>query len=102
LPPPEQLAAYEAAFPGAAAWIFDQAAKNSDHARTVETNALQLQRTDQLLHRLLPFGLVLAFLISSTVVAVFASVVWGTAGIGGTIAAVMIAYLTGRAPASSK
>ena len=47
---------------------------------------------------MLPFGLVLAFLVASTFVALFASVALGSVGIGVTIGAVMIAYLTGRAP----
>ena len=55
--------AYEAASPGAAVWILDQAARNSDHIRT--TRALQLQQRDLYLHRLLPFGVVLIFLIAS-------------------------------------
>ncbi len=58
--------------------------------------ALKIQQRDLLLHRLLPFALVVAFLTSSTVVGLFASVALGSVGIGVTIGAVMIAYLTGR------
>jgi uncharacterized membrane protein len=92
------VTAYEVAFPGAAKWLFDEAARNSNHVRTMELQAIALQRRDRLLHRLLPFGLVLAFLLASTVVALFASVALGSVGIGVTIGAVMIAYLTGRSP----
>jgi hypothetical protein len=60
LPPPAQLADYEAVYPGAARWIIEEATKNSDHIRTMESRALQLQERDAWLHRLLPFGLVLA------------------------------------------
>jgi uncharacterized membrane protein len=100
LPPPEQLQAYETVFPGAAEWIFEQSAKNADHARMVELRAIRMQQRDLLLHRLLPFGVVLAFLIACTIVAVRASAALGSVGIGVTIGAVMIAYLTGRAPGS--
>jgi len=50
-----------------------------------------------LLHRLLPFGLVLAFLIASLLIA-FASPIVGGVGLIATMAGVLIAYLTGRAP----
>jgi hypothetical protein len=52
LPPPDQLAAYEAASPGAAKWILDQAAMNSDHVRTVELQAIASQRRDLFLRRI--------------------------------------------------
>ena len=44
-------------FPGAAEWIFEQSAKNADHARmVVELRAIRMQQRDLLLHRLLPFA----------------------------------------------
>jgi uncharacterized membrane protein len=95
---PEQLGAYEAIHPGAAAWIFRQAELNAEHFRTMEEKALQARRQDNLLHRLLPFALVLTCIVSCTLIATLASAVWGIAGFGATIAAVMVAYLTGRAP----
>jgi uncharacterized membrane protein len=98
LPVPEQLGAYEAIHPGAAAWIFRQAELNAEHFRTMEEKALQARRQDNLLHRLLPFALVLTCIVSCTLIATLASAVWGIAGFGATIAAVMVAYLTGRAP----
>jgi hypothetical protein len=62
-----------------------------------ESRALQLQERDAWLHRLLPFGLVLAFLIASVVIA-FASPAAGAAALIFTMAGVLTAYLTGRAP----
>jgi uncharacterized membrane protein len=97
LPPPAQLADYEAVYPGAARWIIEEATKNSDHIRTMESRALKLQERDAWLHRLLPFGLVLAFLIASVVIA-FASPAAGAAALIFTMAGVLTAYLTGRAP----
>jgi uncharacterized membrane protein len=97
LPPPAMLADYEAIYPGAARWIIEEATKGADHARTMEINALRLQRLDTLLHRLLPFGLVLCFLIASIIIAVFASPAAGAVVLIGTIAGVLTAFLTGRA-----
>lgn len=36
LPPPEMLAQYEDVFPGAAEWIFEQAAAQGNHRRKME------------------------------------------------------------------
>jgi uncharacterized membrane protein len=97
LPPPGQLAEYEAVSPGAARWIIEEAAKNADHARVMEREAIALQRQDMQLHRLLPFALVVVFLVASVVVAFRSPLVGGTAlvvAMGG----VLTAYLTGRAP----
>jgi uncharacterized membrane protein len=97
LPLPSQLADYEAVYPGAAQWIIEQADKNAQHAREMERQAISLERTDMLLHRLLPFGLVAAFLVA-TVILTFVSPAAGTAGFCATVAGVLIAYLTGRTP----
>jgi uncharacterized membrane protein len=98
LPPPNQLADYEGVSPGAVQWIIGEATKNADHARTMEREALALQRLDMQLHRLLPFAVVLAFLAASFGLAFFNPIVGGV-GLVGTMASVLIAYLTGRAPA---
>jgi uncharacterized membrane protein len=92
-----QFAEYEAVYPGAARWILEEAAKNAAHAREMERRAIKLQRLDTTLHRLLPFALVLAFLIASVVVT-FVSPIVGGAGLFATMAGVLIAYLTGRVP----
>lgn len=97
LPPPAVLADYEAAHQGAAQWIIEQAEKNAAHAREMELRAIRLQRLDMLLHRLLPFGLVVAFLIASLALAYFNPAA-GAAGVIATLGTVLIAYLTGRAP----
>jgi len=97
LPAPAQFAEYEAVYPGAARWILEEAAKNAAHARDMERRAIKLQRLDTTLHRLLPFALVLAFLIASVVVT-FVSPLVGGAGLVATMAGVLIAYLTGRVP----
>jgi energy-coupling factor transporter transmembrane protein EcfT len=66
----------------------------------MELRAIKMQQRDMLLHRLLPFGLVLAFLAASTAIALFGSVALGLVGVVSTIGAVVIAYLTGRAPSA--
>ena len=83
--------------PGAARWIIEQAEKNAEHARDMELRAIRLQRLDMLLHRLLPFGLVIAFLLASLALAYFNSIA-GAAGVIATMGVVLTAYLTGRAP----
>jgi uncharacterized membrane protein len=100
LPAPAQLGEYEAVYPGSAKWIFDQAEKNAEHVRTMERRGMELQGRDALLHRLLPFGGVLAFLVASAIIA-FASPAAGAAGLFTTMAGVLYAYLTGRTPPSS-
>jgi uncharacterized membrane protein len=92
-----QLGEYEAVYPGAAKWIFDQAEQNAEHVRTMERRAMELQGRDALLHRVLPFGGVVAFLIASAVIA-FASPAAGAAGLFATMGGVLYAYLTGRSP----
>jgi len=84
-------------YPGAAHWIIDQAEKNAAHVREMELRAIGLQRLDMLLHRLLPFGLVVAFLIASLALAYFNPAA-GAAGLIATLGTVLTAYLTGRAP----
>lgn len=96
LPPPGQFAQYEAAYPGAAKWILDEASAAASHTRVMERSVLALQGRDAFLRRLLPFGFVLAFLAASVGIAVLTkNAVWGAAGIGGTLVAVGIAYLRG-------
>lgn len=97
LPPPSQLAEYDAIYPGAARWIIEEAGKNAEHTRTMEARALSIQRTDMLLHRMLPFGLVPVFLAVSVALA-FLSPAAGAVGLVVTIGGVVIAYLTGRTP----
>lgn len=92
LPPPEQLRGYELVHPGAAAWILNEAEKNADHVRAMERLAIAGQTRDATLHRVLPFLLVLAFLLASTCIAIWASVVLGGIGFGGTLLSVMLAY----------
>ena len=92
LPPPAQLADYEAAHPGAAKWIIDEATKNAAHIRAMEVRAIELQRRDVQLHRLLPFAVVVAFLIASVIVA-FVNPFAGGAGLVGTMAGVLTVYL---------
>jgi hypothetical protein len=76
--------------PARLAGILEEAAKNAAHARDLERRAIKLQRLDTTLHRLLPFALVLAFLIASVVVT-FVSPIVGGAGLVATMAGVLIA-----------
>ncbi len=98
LPPPEQIAGYEATFPGAARWIFEEATKNAEHVRAMEQKTLNAQREDARLHRLLPFLVVMAFLGACTAIAIIASPVGGVVGIVATLGSVLATYLTGRVP----
>jgi len=99
LPPPAQLAEYEGAHPGAAQWIFEEASKGAAHAREMELRAIKIQRLDVLLHRGLPFALVIAFLVASIIIA-FTNPTAGAAGLLATVAGVLTAYLTGRTSVS--
>jgi uncharacterized membrane protein len=107
LPPPAALADYEAAHPGAAQWIIDEATKNAEHVRTMERKAIALRRLDMLLRRLLPFIVVTLFLAAGVLIAIFANPWAGGAAVIATMAGVLTAYLKGRAqlangpPASS-
>lgn len=89
-------------YPGASKLIFDEAASNAAHAREMEKSALRLRWWDAVLHRLLPFGVVMSFLIASTLVAIFANIYVGGLAMGATLGSVLIAYLTGKAPRSSE
>jgi energy-coupling factor transporter transmembrane protein EcfT len=71
----------------------DEAKANSDHIRRIELRSLSLQARDNVLHRVLPFVLVLMFLCASTILAIFANAVVGGASLVATLAAVVIAYL---------
>ena len=101
LPPPQQLAAYEDAHPGAAAWILAQAHANAEHVRDMDRRMLQVRARDGLLHRALPFLPVGLLLIVSGVMAVFASKVLGGAAFFATLAGVVTVYLRGSQPTST-
>lgn len=97
------LQQYETVYPGAAKWIFDQAQQNAEHVRAVEKSALRLRWWDAMLHRLLPFVVVMVFAIGSVVMAILTNSPWGgVAGIGATLGAVLVAYFTGRSPPASE
>jgi peptidoglycan/LPS O-acetylase OafA/YrhL len=84
--------------PGQLHGIFHEAELNALHFREMEAKALRSQSLDNRLHRLLPFVLVLTCIVCCTLIATLASAAWGTVGFGATITAVMVTYLTGRAP----
>lgn len=84
-------------YPGAAKWIFDQAAANAEHIRTMEKSGMRLRWWDAMPRRLLPFVVVMVFVIGSVVIAIFTNSPWGgVAGIGVTVGGVLIAYFTGK------
>jgi len=87
-------------YPGAARWIIEEATKNAAHAREMELRAIKLQREDMRLHRLLPFALVVVFLIASVLLALVSPVA-GAIAVIGTMAGVLTAYLTGHAPSQA-
>lgn len=98
LPPAREFADYEAAYPGAAAWILSEAAKASEHGRAVELTAAKIQARDALLHRALPFALVAILIGASAVMAIYASKVLGGLAFFGTLAGVVTVYLRGNPP----
>jgi uncharacterized membrane protein len=98
LPPPGQLADYEAVYPGAAEWIIKEAERNAAHVRDMERQGIRAQRIDMLLFRLLPFALVAAFLLASVIIAVFVNPYIGGAAVVATMGGVLTAYLTGHPP----
>jgi hypothetical protein len=65
----------------------------------MELRAIKIQRLDVLLHRGLPFALVIAFLVASIIIA-FTNPTAGAAGLLATVAGVLTAYLTGRTSVS--
>lgn len=94
LPPASEFKAYEEAHPGAAAWIMEEASKSAGHAREMERQGMRIAGRDELLARLLPFGVVALFLAVFTIVAL--KNVWvGSIGMGTVLAAVILAYLRG-------
>jgi uncharacterized membrane protein len=95
LPPPQVLAAYEQAHPGAAAWVLREAEASAAHVREMERRVLRYQARDALLHRILPFALVALLLTISAILAIFASPVLGGAAFFGTLAGVVGIYLKG-------
>lgn len=101
IPPPGLLADYEAAHPGAAQWIIDEATKNAEHIRIMERRATELQRLDLLLRRLVPAAVVALFLASGVAIALLANAWAGGAALVATMAGVLTAYLRGRTQAAN-
>jgi len=93
LPPPQILAAYEQAHPGAAAWVLKEAEASAAHVREMERRAIRYQARDALLHRILPFLLVALLLTISAILAIFASAIVGVVAFVSTLASVVIVYL---------
>jgi uncharacterized membrane protein len=102
IPPPQVLAAYEQAHPGAAAWVLKEAETAATHVREMERLAIRYQARDAALHRILPFFLVALLLIISAVMAIFASAVLGGVAFIGTLASVVIVYLKAAMGAEKK
>lgn len=101
LPPPQVLAAYEQAHPGAAAWVLREAEASAAHVREMERRAIRYQARDALLHRILPFALVALLLIISAALAIFANAIIGGIAFFSTLASVVIVYLKGALGAGS-
>lgn len=95
LPPPQILAGYEQAHPGAAAWVLREAETAASHVRDMEQMAIRYQARDALLQRTLPFALVALLLLVSTALAIFANVILGGIAFGSTLAGVVTVYLQG-------
>ena len=91
LPASDEFQAYEAAYPGTAAWILAEATKSADHGRAMERDGMRVAARDAFLFRLLPFSVVALFLIVFTF-AMFMNVWVGAAGLGVTLTSVIVAY----------
>lgn len=101
LPSPAVVREFEAVYPGAAKWIFDQAEKNADHVKAMERLAAEVQTHDVRMRRVLPFAGVIAFLVAGVAIT-FISPWAGAATVAVTMGSVLYTYLTGRAPPPSQ
>jgi uncharacterized membrane protein len=102
LPPAQELAALEAAHPGAAAWVLEEAKTAAAHVRAMEARVLRYQARDALLRRALPFCLVAMLLAISALMAVFANAYVGGAAFVTTLAGVVTVYLKGAMDGEEK
>ena len=93
LPPARELAAYDQAHAGAAAWILQQAELNAEHVREMERLGARLQTRDALLLRLLPFCFVTLFVMCATVIAIWGNVWFGGSLLASALGGVGLAYL---------
>jgi uncharacterized membrane protein len=93
LPAPELLREYEEQHAGAAAWILAEAEKTTEHMRAMQQLALAIGARDALLSRLLPFLMVMALIVASVLIAIFASTWLGGATFAASLGAVMLEYL---------
>lgn len=92
LPPAVDYKAYKEAHEPAAEWILAEATKSSDHFREMEKIGAKIAARDALLFRILPFAVVVVFLIVFTTIA-FLNVYVGSVGVGVTLSTVLLAYL---------
>lgn len=92
LPPPEDLARYDQALPGAAGRILQMAEGNQQHRHVLEKAALQNEIESG--KRGQTFGAIVAVagIGGGTLIAIFGSVAVGAGLSGGTIGAVAVAY----------
>jgi uncharacterized membrane protein len=90
------MRAYEDQPPGAASWILAKAEKSADHNRAMQRIALKTGSRDALLHRLLPFFVVLSLICASVLIAIFASAWLGGATFAASLGAVMLDYFKGQ------
>ncbi len=93
IPPAHELAKYGSE---ERAWILNEAKLNSEHAREIDKKSPKITANDEVLHRVIPALVVICFLISSTIIAVFANAALGSAGIGLTLATLAGAYFKGQ------
>jgi len=98
LPPARELAAYEQAHPGAAAWILSEAQINAAHVRQMEVVGAKLQSRDAFLFRVLPFIAVFAFLMCTMMIAIFANAWAGSALLASGLVTIVLAYIRGVLP----
>lgn len=98
LPPARELAAYDQAHPGAAAWILHEAELNAEHVRVMERLGARLQTRDALLLRTLPFCFVTLFVLCATMIAIWGNVWFGGSLLASALGGVALAYLKSSGP----
>jgi uncharacterized membrane protein len=95
LPPAREFEAYEKAVPGAGIRILEEAAKNADHVRRMEVQAMRIAARDALLHRVLPFVFAFSVLTAAVLLGIFAAPWIGATTVFGVVGLVGVAYVRG-------
>ncbi|HEV2754327.1 MAG TPA: DUF2335 domain-containing protein [Actinomycetota bacterium] len=96
LPDPDELAKYEQAHPGAAKWIFDQAAIQGQHRRDLEKRNLEAAIKRSSIGMWLGFVLSVAVVAAGFVLLLRGREVWGFATMISALVALAGVFVYGR------